>query len=181
MVNFLQYILAGLASFQNTGISPSFFSLVHLLETLWKKRNERLDLFTKEMWERKGRVREWTEIEAKEAVLWLDILKFPLLVSTTKLVFVRSLSLFSFFQLQRFSSRDGTLVGYTFSKRYKKVSPHRKSHNLLYNLLKEKNKPPQEMVNKRGVPFGPTWLTRTLAVKPPIFAGENEWAKIPKI
>ena len=58
--------------------------------------------------------------------------------------------------------RDGTLVGYTFSKRYKKVSPHRKSHNLLYNLLKEKNKPPQEMVNKRGVPFGPTWLTRTL-------------------
>ena len=60
------------------------------------------------------------------------------------------------------SSRDGTLVGYTFSKRYKKVSPHRKSHNLLYNLLKEKNKPPQEMVNKRGVPFGPTWLTRTL-------------------
>ena len=59
-------------------------------------------------------------------------------------------------------ARDGTLVGYTFSKRYKKVSPHRKSHNLLYNLLKEKNKPPQEMVNKRGVPFGPTWLTRTL-------------------
>ena len=59
-------------------------------------------------------------------------------------------------------SRDGTLEGYTFSKRYKKVSPHRKSHNLLYNLLKEKNKPPQEMVNKRGVPFGPTWLTRTL-------------------
>ena len=58
---------------------------------------------------------------------------------------------------------NGTLVGYTFSKRYKKVSPHRKSHNLLYNLLKEKNKPPQEMVNKRGVPFGPTWLTRTLA------------------
>ena len=42
------------------------------------------------------------------------------------------------------------------------MSPHRKSHNLLYNLLKEKNKPPQEMVNKRGVPFGPTWLTRTL-------------------
>ena len=97
MVNFLQYILAGLASFQNTGISPSFFSLGHLFEKLWKKRNERLDLFTKEMWERKGRVREWTEIEAKEAVLWLDILKFPLLVSTTKLVFVRSLSLFSFF------------------------------------------------------------------------------------
>ena len=62
-------------------------------------------------------------------------------------------------------SRDGTLVGYTFSKRYKKVSPHRKSHNLLYNLLKEKNKPPQEMVNKRGVPFGPTWLTRTLAFR----------------
>ena len=62
-----------------------------------------------------------------------------------------------------FDPRDGTLVGYTFSKRYKKVSPHRKSHNLLYNLLKEKNKPPQEMVNKRGVPFGPTWLTRTLA------------------
>ena len=60
--------------------------------------------------------------------------------------------------------RDGTLVGYAFSKRYKKVSPHRKSHNLLYNLLKEKNKPPQEMVNKRGVPFGPTWLTRTLGV-----------------
>ena len=60
--------------------------------------------------------------------------------------------------------RDGTLVGYTFSKRYKKVSPHRKSHNLLYNLLKEKNKPPQEMVNKRGVPFGPTWLTRTLGI-----------------
>ena len=60
------------------------------------------------------------------------------------------------------ASRDGTLVGYIFSKRYKKVSPHRKSHNLLYNLLKEKNKPPQEMVNKRGVPFGPTWLTRTL-------------------
>ena len=104
MVNFLQYILAGLASFQNTGISPSFFSLGHLFEKLWKKRNERLDLFTKEMWERKGRVKEWTEIEAKEAVLWLDILKFPLLVSTTKLVFVRSLSLFSFFQLQRFSS-----------------------------------------------------------------------------
>ena len=64
---------------------------------------------------------------------------------------------------ERISARDGTLVGYTFSKRYKKVSPHRKSHNLLYNLLKEKNKPPQEMVNKRGVPFGPTWLTRTLA------------------
>ena len=42
------------------------------------------------------------------------------------------------------------------------MSPHRKSHNLLYNLLIEKNKPPQEMVNKRGVPFGPTWLTRTL-------------------
>ena len=62
--------------------------------------------------------------------------------------------------------RDGTLVGYTFSKRYKKVSPHRKSHNLLYNLLKEKNKPPQEMVNKRGVPFGPTWLTRTLETGP---------------
>ena len=59
-------------------------------------------------------------------------------------------------------SRDGTLVGYIFSKRYKKVSPHRKSHNLLYNLLREKNKPPQEMVNKRGVPIGPTWLTRTL-------------------
>ena len=58
--------------------------------------------------------------------------------------------------------RDGTLVGYIFSKRYKKVSPHRKSHNLLYNLLREKNKPPQEMVNKRGVPIGPTWLTRTL-------------------
>ena len=53
-------------------------------------------------------------------------------------------------------SRDGTLVGYVFSKRYKKVSPHRKSHNLLYNLLGEKNKPPQEMVNKRGVPIGPT-------------------------
>ena len=65
-----------------------------------------------------------------------------------------------------FDARDGTLVGYTFSKRYKKVSPHRKSHNLLYNLLKEKNKPPQEMVNKRGVPFGPTWLTRTLDFKP---------------
>ena len=63
---------------------------------------------------------------------------------------------------QILGARDGTLVGYTFSKRYKKVSPHRKSHNLLYNLLKEKNKPPQEMVNKRGVPFGPTWLTRTL-------------------
>ena len=59
-------------------------------------------------------------------------------------------------------SRDGTLVGYSFSKRYKKVSPHRKSHNLLYNLLREKNKPPQEMVNKRGVPIGPTWLIRTL-------------------
>ena len=58
--------------------------------------------------------------------------------------------------------RDGTLVGYIFSKRYKKVSPHRKSHNLLYNLLREKNKPPQEMVNKRGVPIGPTWLIRTL-------------------
>ena len=54
------------------------------------------------------------------------------------------------------------LVGYIFSKRYKKVSPHRKSHNLLYNLLREKNKPPQEMVNKRGVPIGPTWLIRTL-------------------
>ena len=66
-------------------------------------------------------------------------------------------------------SRDGTLVGYTFSKRYKKVSPHRKSHNLLYNLLKEKNKPPQEMVNKRGVPFGPTWLTRTLAFDPTVY------------
>ena len=66
-------------------------------------------------------------------------------------------------------SRDGTLVGYTFSKRYKKVSPHRKSHNLLYNLLKEKNKPPQEMVNKRGVPFGPTWLTRTLGQNPNVF------------
>ena len=37
--------------------------------------------------------------------------------------------------------RDGTLVGYTFSKRYKKVSPHRKLHNLPYNLLREKNKP----------------------------------------
>ena len=60
------------------------------------------------------------------------------------------------------TTRDGTLVGYIFSKRYKKVSPHRKSHNLLYNLLREKNKPPQEMVNKRGVPIGPTWLTRTL-------------------
>ena len=60
-------------------------------------------------------------------------------------------------------ARDGTLVGYIFSKRYKKVSPHRKSHNLLYNLLREKNKPPQEMVNKRGVPIGPTWLIRTLA------------------
>ena len=65
-------------------------------------------------------------------------------------------------KFQTFCTRDGTLVGYTFSKRYKKVSPHRKSHNLLYNLLREKNKPPQEMVNKRGVPFGPTWLTRTL-------------------
>ena len=42
------------------------------------------------------------------------------------------------------------------------MSPHRKSHNLLYNLLIEKNKPPQEMVNKRGVPIGPTWLIRTL-------------------
>ena len=61
--------------------------------------------------------------------------------------------------------RDGTLVGYIFSKRYKKVSPHRKSHNLLYNLLREKNKPPQEMVNKRGVPIGPTWLIRTLGVR----------------
>ena len=67
------------------------------------------------------------------------------------------------------ASRDATLVGYTFSKRYKKVSPHRKSHNLLYNLLKEKNKPPQEMVNKRGVPFGPTWLTRTLEYR------ESKW------
>ena len=37
-----------------------------------------------------------------------------------------------------------------------------KSHNLLYNLLKENKKPPQEMVNKRGVPIGPTWLRRTL-------------------
>ena len=46
--------------------------------------------------------------------------------------------------------RDGTLVGYTFSKRYKKVSPHRKLHNLPYNLLREKNKPSPEMVNKRG-------------------------------
>ena len=45
------------------------------------------------------------------------------------------------------------------------MSPHRKSHNLLYNLLREKNKPPQEMVNKRGVPIGPTWLIRTLGVK----------------
>ena len=44
------------------------------------------------------------------------------------------------------------------------MSPHRKSHNLLYNLLREKNKPPQEMVNKRGVPIGPTWLIRTLGV-----------------
>ena len=59
-------------------------------------------------------------------------------------------------------SRDGTLVGYIFSKRYKKVSPHRKSHNLLYNLLIENKKPSPEMVNKRGVPIGPTWLTRTL-------------------
>ena len=57
-------------------------------------------------------------------------------------------------------------VGYIFSKLYKKVSPHRKSHNLLYNLLREKNKPPQEMVNKRGVPIGPTWLIRTLAADP---------------
>ena len=64
----------------------------------------------------------------------------------------------------RLFTRDGTLVGYIFSKRYKKVSPHRKSHNLLYNLLREKNKPPQEMVNKRGVPIGPTWLIRTLVV-----------------
>ena len=69
--------------------------------------------------------------------------------------------------------RDGTLEGYTFSKRYKKVSPHRKSHNLLYNLLKEKNKPPQEMVNKRGVPFGPTWLTRTLALHSPDLETSN--------
>ena len=65
-------------------------------------------------------------------------------------------------QKQKSISRDGTLVGYTFSKRYKKVSPHRKSHNLLYNLLREKNKPSPEMVNKRGVPIGPTWLTKTL-------------------
>ena len=64
--------------------------------------------------------------------------------------------------LKESTPRDGTLVGYIFSKRYKKVSPHRKSHNLLYNLLREKNKPPQEMVNKRGVPIGPTWLIRTL-------------------
>ena len=64
------------------------------------------------------------------------------------------------------TSRDGTLVGYIFSKRYKKVSPHRKSHNLLYNLLREKNKPSPEMVNKRGVSIGPTWLTRTLATRP---------------
>ena len=63
------------------------------------------------------------------------------------------------------NTRDGTLVGYIFSKRYKKVSPHRKSHNLLYNLLREKNKPPQEMVYKRGVPIGSTWLTRTLGVR----------------
>ena len=42
------------------------------------------------------------------------------------------------------------------------MSPHRKSHNLLYNLLREKNKPSPEMVNKRGVPIGPTWLIRTL-------------------
>ena len=60
------------------------------------------------------------------------------------------------------NSRDGTLVGYIFSKRYKKVSPHRKSHNLLYNLLREKNKPSSEMGNKRGVPIGPTWLIRAL-------------------
>ena len=50
-------------------------------------------------------------------------------------------------------ARDGTLVGYIFSKRYKKVSPHRKSQNLLYNFLRDKNKPLQEMVNKRGVPI----------------------------
>ena len=61
--------------------------------------------------------------------------------------------------------RDGTLVGYILSKRYKKVSPHRKSPNLLYNLLKEKNKPSPEMVNKRGVPIGPTWLIRTLGTQ----------------
>ena len=53
------------------------------------------------------------------------------------------------------------------------MSPHRKSHNLLYNLLKEKNKPPQEMVNKRGVPFGPTWLTRTLGLEGGVGGGQQ--------
>ena len=57
------------------------------------------------------------------------------------------------------------------------MSPHRKSHNLLYNLLREKNKPSPEMVNKRGVPIGPTWLIRTLASEQSLsflFVDENQ-------
>ena len=45
-----------------------------------------------------------------------------------------------------------------------KKNLYRKSHNLLYNLLIENKKPSPEMVNKRGVPIGPTWLIRTLGV-----------------
>ena len=65
---------------------------------------------------------------------------------------------------KRSGPRDGTLEGYTFSKRYKKVSPHRKS---------QKNKPSPEMVNKRGVPIGPTWLIRTLAFILSIYVAQD--------
>ena len=66
-----------------------------------------------------------------------------------------------------YTPRDGTLVGYIFSKRYKKVSPHRKSHNLLYNLLREKNKPSPEMVNKRGNQLDRPGLKGLLTKKAP--------------
>ena len=50
-------------------------------------------------------------------------------------------------------AREGTLVGYTkvriylYSASAIKKYPHRKSHNLLYNLPLENKKPSPEMVN----------------------------------
>ena len=82
----------------------------------------------------------------------------------------------------RHQARDGTLVGYIFSKRYKKVSPHRKSHNLLYNLPREKNKPFPEMVNKRGgthwtdLAYKDSWVNRSICLW---FGGFRSYAKTP--